>query len=303
MELLSFSHMVSRLSWVRKAIMNTPGIRQFACRFFAEDLESALLILRKLNALGIKGTLSYAGNHQRNTSEITAATESALECLRRIHAEGLDSHISIKLTCLGLDVGMDLCRANVQRILEQARVLRSFVRIDMEESAYVDATLELFEEMRDAYGRDTVGIVIQSYLCKRQADLKRLIDGGSRIRLVKGGYKESPRVVCTTADEILTAFRRDIEKLLTHGRFPAIATHDQEAIVLTRDCARKAGRSKSEFEFQMMNGLQIRLRQQLVRDGYTLRCYVPYGKWWQTLITPRFILKVARILMRDQISG
>jgi len=303
LELLSFSPMVARLSWVRKAIMNTPGIRQFASRFFAEDLESALLILRKLNAMGIKGTLSYAGNHQSKTSEITTATESALECLRRIHAEGLDSHISIKLTCLGLDVSIDLCRANVKRILEHATALGSFVRIDMEESAYVDTTLELFEEMRDAYGRDTVGIVIQSYLRKRQADLKRLIDGGSRIRLVKGGYKESPRVVYTTAGEILAAFRRDIEKLLTYARFPAIATHDAEAIVHSRDCARKAGRSKSEFEFQMMNGLQVRLRQQLIRDGYNLRCYVPYGKWWHTFITPRFIIKAARNLMRDRISG
>jgi proline dehydrogenase len=295
--------MVARFSWVRKVIVNTPGIRQFASRFFAEDLDSALLILRKLNALGIKGTLSYAGNHLRDAAEITAATQSALECLRRIHAEGLDSHISIKLTCLGLDVDRDLCRTNVQRILEQAKALAIFVRIDMEESAYVDATLELFEEMRDAYGRDTVGIVIQSYLREREADLERLIDGGSRIRLVKGGYRESPRVVYTTAGKILAAFRMDAEKLLTRGRLPAIATHDVEAMVHIQDCAGKTGRSKSEFEFQMLNGLQIRLRQRLVADGYTVRCYVPYGKWWHTFVTPRFIIKGARILMRDRIAG
>ena len=282
--------------------MNTPGVKQFARRFFAEDLKSALLMLRHLNGLEVKGTLSYAGNHLRDLEEITAATESAIDGLKRIHTERLDSNISIKLTCLGLDIDKELCRINVKRILQKAKDLGTFVRIDMEESAYVDVTIELFEEMRNTYGPDTVGIVIQSYLRGRQADLDRLLAGNSRIRLVKGGYKESSHVVLTSPHDVKEAFKADIERLLVCGRLPAVATHDAEALLHAQNCARKAGRSKPEFEFQMLHGLQVRLRQQLVAEGHIMRCYIPYGKWWYTFVTPRFIIKGARMLMRHGIS-
>ena len=275
--------------------MTAPVLRDLARRFFAGvDLAGGLRAVRALNAQGIKGTLNYVGIHCRSEIEAASAAAATIESLRRIHEEELDSHVSIKLTNLGLDLGEPLCRRHLLDVLDTARELGNFVRIDMEESPYVETTLRLFEEMRQVYGPGTVGIVVQSYLRHRRGDLDRLLAGGSRIRLVKGGYWESPDVVFRDRREIDAAFRHDLGRLLNHGRDPAIATHDAGAIACALQAATAAGLTPVHYEFQMAYGVREDLQHALVSQGYRVRCYVPYGERWYTFITPRFMLKVVR---------
>jgi proline dehydrogenase len=165
-------------------------------------------------------------------------------------------------------------------VLDCAREVDTFVRIDMEESGYVDSTIGLFEEMREEYGAEKVGIVLQSYLRDRSADLARLATAGSRIRLVKGGYWEPPDVVYRKKHDVDEAFFADIERLLRDGRNPAIATHDPAAISVARRVAASIGLATDAFEFQMLYGVRSDLQDRLVRAGYAVRCYVPFGGQW-----------------------
>jgi proline dehydrogenase len=266
---------------VRKVALSTPGIRDLAWRFVAgEDLPAGLDAIRALNQQGIKGTLNYVGTHVHDEVEAIAAADAIIEAVRSIHDQRLDSHVSIKLTQLGLDIDEALTRTNVRRVLARAAELDVFIRVDMEESRYVDQTIRLFEEMREAFGADRVGIVLQSYLRDRPNDLTRLLDAGSQIRLVKGGYWEPEAVVYRTREDIDRAFWRDLKLLLERGRHPAIATHDASAIEETRRLAEHSGLDRASYEFQMLYGVRPDLQADLVREGYAVRCYVPYGGQW-----------------------
>jgi len=261
--------------------MSTPVVREVAWRFVGgDDLASALAAIRLLNARGINGSLNLFGMHVHDRGEAIAAADEIVESLRRIHSDGLDSHASVKLTKIGMDIDEGLCRAQLARILDCAAEVGIFVRIDMEESAYVERTIHLFEEMLDRYGSETVGAVIQSYVRGHTDDMDRLILRGARIRLVKGGYREQADVVFRRRADIDASFDRDMEVLLRRGRDPAIATHDSRAI--SRACAIQAaiGLDKDAFEFQMLYGVRPELQAALVRDGYRVRCYVPYGGPW-----------------------
>ena len=277
-----YASIVGRPSF-RKAVLSTPVIRDLAWRFVAgENLEAGIAAIRALNGRGIQGTLNYVGTHVRSRPEALAAADSASAALRRIGAERVGSHLSLKLTQIGLDIDDDLCRAQLRRVLDSARETGNFVRIDMEESPYVERTLVMFEEARAAYGADTVGIVIQSYLRDRGGDLERVIAGGSRVRLVKGGYWEPPEVVYKTAEDIDRCFERDIAALLASGCHAAIATHDARCIARTKTLAAQAGLDRAKFEFQMLYGVRPDLQDRLVREGYTVRCYVPFGGQWHS---------------------
>jgi proline dehydrogenase len=242
-----------------------------------EDLTSGLAAIRSLNARGIKATLNLVGTHVLDGPAAIAATDAVIEALRRIDSEGLDAQISLKLTQIGLDVAASLARTHLERILDAARSFGNFVRIDMEESVYVDQTIELFEEMHARYGPTTVGIAVQSYLRGRSGDLERLLDRGAAIRLVKGGYLEAPEVVFRDAAEVDVAFEADIERLLRRGINPAIATQDPRAIRRARAVEREMGLAPGAFAFEMLYGVRPDLRTALVQRGYTVRCYVPCG--------------------------
>ena len=275
--------LLARQSWFRKLIMSTPVLRDLAGRFVGgDDLPAGLAAVRGLNVRGIKGSLNFHGMHVRDAEEAKRAADQAIDALRRIREETIDSHVSVKLTKIGLDVDAALCRTQLRRILDCAAETGGFVRIDMEESVYVEETLRMFEEMQDLYGGGTVGLVIQSYLRHRSEDLERLMDRGASIRLVKGGYRESRSLVFHTKAEIDAAFKRDIERLLKRGTLPAIATHDAEAIAWTRALQERLGLGKDAFEFQMLYGVRLDLQEGLVADGYTVRGYVPYGGDWVT---------------------
>jgi proline dehydrogenase len=268
-------------SWLRKAMMSTPGFRDLAWRFVAgENLDSGIGVLRTLNARGIKGTLNYIGTHVKDETEAVAAADANIEALHRVQEEGVDSNISVKLTQIGLDIDENFCRTQLRRILDCASRLGNFVRIDMEESQYIGATLQIFEEMEDSFGGDIVGIVLQSYLRQRNEDLERLIARGSRIRLVKGGYWESPQMVYRKKADIENAFRKDLELLLSRGRYPAIATHDARILSRIKNFAADGGLDPHSFELQLLFGVRPDLQEALIRDGYIVRCYVPYGANW-----------------------
>lgn len=263
--------------------MSTPVLRDLAGRFVGgDDLPAGLAAVRGLNDRGIRGSLNFHGMHVQNPGEAVGAADQAIDALRRIREEGIDSHVSVKLTKIGLDIDATLCRSQLRRVLDCAAETGGFVRIDMEESVYVQETLRTFEEMQDLYGGGTVGLVIQSYLRHRSSDLDRLMDRGARIRLVKGGYRESGEVVFKSKAEVDAAFKRDIERLLNRGTTPAIATHDADAIAWARIMQERLGLGKDAFEFQMLYGVKPDLQERLVADGYTVRCYVPYGGDWAT---------------------
>ena len=267
--------------WVRKAAVTLPFVRDLAWRFVAgEDLDAGLATVRALNAAGIGGTLNHVGTHVRTEAGAVAAADVAVESLRRIHREKVDANLSLKLTEIGLDVDDGLCREQLRRILDCAREVGNFVRVDMEESSYVPRTLALFEEMQASHGPDTVGVVLQSYLRHRGADLDRLLAGGARIRIVKGGYWESPAVVHRRRADVTAAFLRDVSLLLVRGRRPAIATHDPRAVEEACRVAAEAGIPPRGFEFQMLLGVARPLQQSLLREGYAVRCYVPWGDGW-----------------------
>jgi proline dehydrogenase len=279
--LRKLSGFLASSSWLRKTAVTTPVIREMAWRFIAgEDLNAGLAVVRTLNARGIKGTLNHVGTHVRQEADAVAAADVAIAALHQIQQEQIDSHLSLKLTQIGLDIDEDFCKRQLRRVLDCAAQSDNFVRIDMEESDYTGRTLGIFEEMRQEYGTKHVGIVVQSYLRNVTGDLPRLLAGDSRIRLVKGGYWEPASVVYRSKAEIDQAFQKDIDLLFTHGTNPALATHDPLCIDYALRVAAEVGLGPQDFEFQMLYGVRTDLQDRLVREGYTVRCYVPWGSQW-----------------------
>lgn len=271
---------LSRQSWVRKLAMSTPVLRGLAWSFVAgESLQEGLDAVSALNAKGIRATMNFIGTHVRSEPEAVRAADAAIECLQRIRASGLEAHLSLKLTQIGLDIDEQVCRRELGRVLACVRACGNFARIDMEESAYTEATLRIFEAVR-AEHPESVGIVLQSYLRRNRADLERMSGLGARIRLVKGGYWEGEQVAYRKQEEIDQAFLRDIQYLILHGQQPALATHDPAAIDWAIQVAREAGLPKEAMEFQMLFGVRQDLADDLVRRGFRVRSYVPYGTHW-----------------------
>ena len=272
---------LARQSWLRKLVISTPGVRDLAWRFVAgEDLDAGIVTLQRLASRGVGATLNHVGTHVHDAGQARAATDDLIVAIERIRAEGLSASVSVKLTQIGLDIDGDLCRSEFRRVLDAAAANDVFVWTDMEESPYVASTLAIFDEMRAAYGRDRVGIVLQAYLRHRPGDLEGEIAAGSRIRIVKGGYWEAPEVVHRVQAEIDQAFNHDVRVLLEGGHQPAIATHDPVVIGAVRRIVRERAIELGSFEFQMLYGVRADLQDQLVRDGFQVRAYVPYGGDW-----------------------
>lgn len=279
--LRNISLLLARQAGFRKFVMSTPLLRELAGRFIGgESLESGAEAIRQLNEQGLCGSLNFHGMHVREPGRARQAAEEAMRSLRLIRRDGLDAHVSIKLTKIGLDFDEAACQRHLLGILECAAETEGFVRIDMEESVYLEETLRRFEKVHGQFGSKRVGMVLQSYLRDHERHLERMLECGASIRLVKGGYRESRQVVLGSTAEINAAFMRDIECLLTRGIAPAIATHDAEAIAWTRSVAKRIGLGQDAFEFQMLYGVRVDLQRALVADGYRVRSYVPYGGDW-----------------------
>jgi proline dehydrogenase len=270
--------------------------RRFASRFVAgETLDTSALAVRELNSRGIMASLDLLGESVSRPGEAEAATREILATLDRIHSEQLRCNVSIKLSQLGFDLGRDRCRANLGTILDRARSLGIFVRIDMEGSAYTQATLDLFErDLQPSYG-DLVGVVIQSYLYRSAADVDRLIARRARIRLCKGAYQEPPEVAFPRKRDVDRSYVELMERLLERGNYPAIATHDEKLIAHARKFAQRRDIGADRFEFQMLYGVRRDLQEELVRSGYHVRVYVPFGTQWYPYLLRRLAERPANI--------
>jgi proline dehydrogenase len=271
-------------------IRGNPLASRFASRFVAGDtLDTAVAAVRLLNAKGITATLDLLGESVSTQSEADAAVAVAITILERIAAEKPQANLSVKLTQLGFDVDPVKFAANIRSILDRAKALGIFVRIDMEGSAHTQRTLDLFEkELHPVYG-DGVGIVIQSYLRRSATDIERLVAAGAKVRLCKGAYLEPPTVAFPTKREIDASYVSITQRLLQSGQYHGIATHDAAIIEQVKRFATEQGIGKERFEFQMLFGIRRDLQQSLRAEGYGVRVYVPFGTHWY----PYFMRRMA----------
>jgi proline dehydrogenase len=277
-------------------VRRNPLARRFANRFVAgETLDTALQAVRQLNAKGITATLDLLGESVHNEAEARTAGREYVRMLEEIDRLKLDSNVSLKLTAMGLDVAEELCVDIVQQILERARQLGNFVRIDMESSEYTDRTLKMFEDRLYPSYREHVGIVLQSYLYRTQADVEQANALGARVRLCKGAYKEPETVAFPDKADVDANFVRCAHLLLCNGNYPGLATHDDAMIRQAIEFARKQGISPDRFEFQMLYGIRRDLQEQLVHDGWRMRVYVPFGTQWYPYLMRRLAERPANL--------
>jgi proline dehydrogenase len=250
----------------------------FASRFVAgEKPQDAVRAGARLHAKGIKATFDKLGEDVLDEGAAKRATDAAKDVLRLIPA-GIERNISIKMSSMGQEISRDLCLENVSGILDVAKEKGGFVRLDMEGSKLTQDTLDVFHELRKRY--DNVGIVLQASLHRTADDVREAVRRGDRVRLCKGAYREPPAVALQDMGEIRKAFAACAHILLDAGQYPAVATHDEKLISDTIAYAAAQKVAGSRFEFQMLYGLRRRRWEELVRDGYNLRIYVPFGTHW-----------------------
>ncbi|RKX18850.1 MAG: proline dehydrogenase [Candidatus Zixiibacteriota bacterium] len=251
----------------------------FARRFITgETVESAIEAVKKLNASGMSVTLDILGENVTNQEKATRTADNYINLLQVITKTKIDSNISIKLTQMGLDISDDFCYENVNRILEKAASLGNFVRIDMEGSDYTERTLNLVYRWHEKF--ENMGTVIQSYLYRSEKDIEELNKRQIKVRLCKGAYKEPKTVAFQSKDDVNDNFVKLAKMLLKNGNYPAIASHDEAMIKASIETANQLGRDKSSFEFQMLYGINRSAQRELVRQGYKMRVYTPFGTHW-----------------------
>ncbi len=287
---------LSRQPKVFRFVQRNRLARSFAGRFVAgETVETAVAAAGALAGQGITTSLDLLGESVTRGSDAEAACARYLEMLRQLAGAGVEVNVSVKLTQLGLDVDENLCERNVRRILEQARALRGFVRLDMESSAYTQRTLDFFERrLRGEFGAH-VGVVIQSALRRSAADVDRLIALKARVRLCKGAYLEPPEVAFAEKREVDANYLRLLERLMVEGNYPGIATHDERIIAHARRFAQAHGIESRRFEFQMLYGIRRDLQDRLRGAGFNVRVYVPFGTQWYPYLMRRLAERPANI--------
>lgn len=252
----------------------------FASRFIAgETIDAAIDASRRLQLQGFLITLDYLGESVKTLEEAAAATREYVRLMGIIGGAGIERNISLKLTQLGIDVDRATCVDNLRRILEPAARHELFVRIDMENSPYTERTLEIFETLWDQQYRH-LGVALQAYLYRTEADVRRMNELGARVRLVKGAYKEPAAVAYQQKGEVNSAFVRLARVLLDEGTYPAIATHDPGVIDEVCAYAAAHGIPNDRFEFQMLYGIRRDIQASLLAAGHRMRVYVPFGREW-----------------------
>jgi proline dehydrogenase len=253
--------------------------RRMARRFVAgETLDEAIAAARACNDAGMMVSLDHLGENVSTISDAQRSRDAYLEVFERVAQEKLHANVSCKLTQLGLDINTEFCQGLVLSIAERAASFDNFLRIDMEGSAYTQRTLEIVKRVRAR--NPSVGTVIQSYLYRSETDVADLLAYGCRIRLCKGAYKEPEDVSYPRKVDVDANYIRLMQTLLSSGFYHGIATHDPRMIASTIRYAAAQQISKDDFEFQMLYGIRTDLQRQLVRDGYRVRIYIPFGSDW-----------------------
>jgi proline dehydrogenase len=294
---------------VYRLIMRHDLLRGLAQRYVAgEELADGTVVAATLNTQGLLVSLDHLGESVTTPAEAQRAVQAYLEAIEALARENVEGNVSLKLTQLGLDLSRELCEANLRKILERARDLDTFVRIDMESSAYTQRTLDVHEKLWAA-GFRNVGIVLQAYLYRSAADVQRAIDMGVPVRLCKGAYLEPSRVAYADKAAVDANYARLMEQLLRHGNQPAIATHDQQMIALAKEIAQHEKIAADRFDFEMLFGVRRDLQLQLVQEGYRVRVYLPYGQEWYPYLVRRLaerpanIVFFVRTLLNEALSG
>jgi proline dehydrogenase len=276
--------------------VQTHGMRLGAARFVAgETLDDSIAALRRLNEQGLRANTTLLGeavHDEATTHQVVAEYE---EVLRRIADDGLRANVALKLTHLGLDIDEELAFANVRRLVDRATELDSFIRIDMEQSAYVDPTLRIYRRLREA-GLERVGTVLQSYLYRTPDDLEALLPLAPNLRLVKGAYLEPPDVAYPQKTDVDAMYGRLLERMLSGGGYTAIATHDEALIDHAIAYADAHGIDRDRYEFQMLYGVRTQLQLDLVRRGYNVLVATPYGPQWYPYLMRRLGERPANLL-------
>lgn len=258
------------------------GMRMGAARFVAgETLKEAIEQVRLLNQDGLVATLDHLGEFVDNERDALASTQACMDVLDGVHESGVKCNLSLKMTSLGLDLSKELCLKHMRMILDKAREYDSFVRIDMEDYAHIEVTFEIFDELKQEYGKH-LGTVIQAYLYRTVDDMKRLEEtyDHCNLRLVKGAYMESPKVAFPNKADVDKNYIKIIEMHMLAGKFTAVATHDDMVINHVKAFVKKHNIPHDQFEFQMLYGVRPETQRDLVKEGYAMRVYVPYGNDW-----------------------
>lgn len=273
---------------IQHFMMNFGITRRVVDRFVSgEKLEDALNAAKKVNSQGATATLDHLGEEVSEPAKALAATKVYLDALNQIKDNGVDANISVKPTQVGLKIDKELCEQNFAEIIKRAKRYDNFVRMDMEGSDCTQDTLDVFKSLRKKH--DNVGIVIQSYLYRSDRDVDEVLKLCGRIRLCKGAYKEPQKIAFPKKRQVDDNFLRLMQKMLLSGIYHGIATHDEKLIEKTKEFAQKNNIPEDRFEFQLLYGIRTELGHKLVKEGYNVRIYIPFGREWY----PYFMRRLA----------
>jgi proline dehydrogenase len=300
----SFFGYLAKASWARNIVAKWSLAWKMASRFIAgETLPDGIKVIKSLNENGINATLDHLGENTDSPEMARQATDDIIKAFDAIEQSGVHANVSIKLTQIGLGISDEVCIENLTNILHTSQKYNSFVRIDMEDSSVTQRTIDILNNVRDL-GYENVGIVIQAYLYRSETDINTLLDSCIKIRLCKGAYTESDKVAFQKMRDIDANYDHCASKLIdgslakncprisADGKTPPIAglaTHDAKRIEYAKQYIEKVNIPKDAVEFQMLNGIRRDLQEQLVKEGYRVRVYVPYGTEWY----PYFMRRIA----------
>ncbi|MGR9048927.1 proline dehydrogenase family protein [Halobacillus faecis] len=270
------------------------GLRFGAGKFVAgETVPDAVETIKELNKKGMAVTIDHLGEFIDSEAEAREAAEGCIKAIEAIAEHQLDSQLSLKLTSMGLDISEDLVMENMRRILDVAEEKDVFVTIDMEDYERCEKTLEIFKRLREDY--EHIGTVLQSYLYRTVEDIKELDKYNPNLRLVKGAYKESPKVAFPDKKDVDENLKKIIRIHLLNGNYTAVASHDDRMIEYTKSLVEEKDISKEQFEFQMLYGIRVERQEELVKEGYKMRVYVPYGNDWYGYFMRRLAERPANV--------
>ena len=279
---------LSRQKGIQDFMLNFGVTRKVVNRFVSgERMEDGLIAVNKVNSEGAIATLDHLGEETSELEEAKAATQVYLDALDLINENQADTNVSVKPTQVGLKIDKKLCEENFARIIERAKEYNNFVRMDMEGSDCTQDTLDVFYSLREKY--DNFGIVIQTYLYRSEKDVEDILKAGGRIRLCKGAYKEPKEIAFQRKQEVDDNFVKLMKRMLKSGIYHGIATHDEKIIQKTKEFAGENNIPRESFEFQLLYGIRTELQHQLVREGYKVRIYIPFGMQWY----PYFMRRLA----------
>jgi proline dehydrogenase len=243
-----------------------------------ETVDEALPRVKKMYESGLTTTLDILGESVEDREQADKAVQGYLDLLDAIHESGIPSHVSLKLTQMGLDIDDEYCYENMVKIVSKAKSYGTFVRFDMEGSPHTQRTLDIFHRISEQY--DNVGIVLQAMLFRTDKDVDDLNKAKAKVRLCKGAYKEPKEIAHQKMNDIREAFKKLSIKLFQEGVYPAIATHDDKLIDWTKEYVKENNIPNDRYEFQFLFGIRVKTQHKLAEEGYTVRVYVPFGTHW-----------------------